>query len=94
MPNGVAGDLYRYLEHLGDPFYIDVMHRVQPYDPRASDLSKQTVDLTAENGTAYLGATWIVVEEEGGVGINSTLEQRVGRGKVLEWSPRNIRLGE
>ncbi|KAI1090688.1 hypothetical protein F5B19DRAFT_461886 [Rostrohypoxylon terebratum] len=70
--------VFEFLKHLGDPFYIDLLHLEPPYDGDFRPAELENIRVNTMNIPAYLGARFIVAEtDDGGKGISSSLEMRI-----------------
>ncbi|KAI1090691.1 hypothetical protein F5B19DRAFT_461899 [Rostrohypoxylon terebratum] len=79
MPsNAEAHEAFRYLQFLGDPFYIDQLHLTRKWDPNAEDREAEDRRVAIENNLAYQRAAHgLVGTGVGGAGPFSIVEQRI-----------------
>jgi hypothetical protein len=83
--------VFEFLEHLGDPIYLDLLHLEPPYNDDFRPRELENIRVNTMNGPAYLGATFIVADcNDGGKGISSSLEVRIAAvtGRLIEL-PKN-----
>ncbi|KAI1637567.1 hypothetical protein F4809DRAFT_604217 [Biscogniauxia mediterranea] len=86
MPvNAEAHETFRYLRELGQPYYIDQLHLVPPWNPKAPNQIEEDRRVARENYIAYKSAAHgLVGTGVGGAGKNSIVEQRILGGRAIQ----------